>query len=252
MTCENCVCRISLLAVGLWVALAGKGYSATIDGSTIAVSGLPNPISGNDYITVTLHGFSATNTSDVDVVVVGPTGAALVLLGGVGSTSPVGPFNITFDDTATSGVTPDLSSPGSFKPTQIGPIGSFPAPGPGLAYESPAPFGTSLLGNLNAAGVFTGLDLNGTWSLYAMDTVSGDRTEIANGWSLNITLPGMPGNVSTFTNRTAIVVPTVPEPGTLFLAAFGLASLAASDRKRRRWRVAHQTKYVGDRREIEL
>ena len=70
MTRRNSLRRISVLSVGLIVAIAGKAYSGSINGSTIVVSGLPNSIPGNDYITVTLNGFSATNTSDVDVVVV--------------------------------------------------------------------------------------------------------------------------------------------------------------------------------------
>ena len=227
MTRRNSVRRISLLAIGLIVTLVGRANAGSISGSTIEVSGLPSSISGNDYITVTLQEFSATNTADVDVVVVGATGAALVLLGGAGRTSPVGPFDIRFDDTAASSVPPSLASGGSFKPTQFGPIGSFPSPGPGLAYDSPAAFGTSILGNLNAAGVFTHINLNGTWSLYAMDTVAGDSTDIAKGWSLQIALPGVSGEPATFTNNAPIVIPTAPEPGTLILAAFGLASVAA-------------------------
>ncbi|HEY1602020.1 MAG TPA: PEP-CTERM sorting domain-containing protein [Pirellulales bacterium] len=214
------------VAVGFIVTHAGVAYSGSISGSTIEVSGFPNSFQGNDQVTVTLNGFSATDTSDVDVVLVGPTGAALVLLGGAGGSTGFAPapFNVTFDDTAASQVPTDLSSAGSFKPTQFGPIGSFPAPGPGLAYDSPATFGTSILGNLSAAGVFTNINLNGPWSLYVMDTVSKDSTKLTNGWSLNIALTA--DNFSRFTNSTPIIVPTVPEPGTLALILFGIASMA--------------------------
>jgi hypothetical protein len=213
------------VAVGLIVALAGKAYSGSISGSTIEVSGLPNPIQGSSSITVTLQELNATNTSDVDVVVVGPTGA-LVLLGGAGATFPVGPLTIMFDDLAPDRIPPDLSASGSFKPTQSVPIGSFPSPGPGLAYDSPATVGTTTLSNLAS-----GTNLNGTWSLYAMDTVSGDSTDIASGWSMHITIPSE--DVKTFTNNTPIVIPTAPEPSTLALAAFGFIALAA-------WRLRHR------------
>ncbi len=146
---------------------------------------------------------------------VGPTGTALVLMGGVAGTSQVEFVSVTFDDTAPANLISQHLTTGSFKPTQVGPIGSFPSPGPGLAYDSPSPAGTSILGNANAAGVFGGTTAstanpNGTWSLYAMDTVSGDSTDIAGGWSVNIQL-NTPGGPSTFTDLSPIVVP--PPPG---------------------------------------
>jgi hypothetical protein len=206
--------RLLCVAIGIIAMFAGNAYSSIINGSTIDVSGLGGTTKA---VTVTLHNFSATKPSDVDLVVVGPTGAALVLMGGAAGTSQVGPVSVTFDDTAPANLISQHLTAGSFKPTQVGPIGSFPSPGPGLAYHSPQPADTFLLGNANAAGVFGGTTAstanpNGTWSLYAMDTVSGDSTDIAGGWSVNIQL-NAPGGLSIFTNLSPIVIPAPPNPG---------------------------------------
>ena len=78
--------------------------------------------------------------------------------------------------------------------------------------------------------MFTDINPDGTWSLYAMDPVSGDSTDIANGWRLNIdVVGGSLGNEPTFKNENPIVIPgpaTVPEPGTLALVLFGIAGMA--------------------------
>ncbi len=134
--------RLLCVAIGVIAMLAGNAYSSSINGSTIDVSGLG---STTKAVTVSLHNFSATNPSDVDVVVVGPTGTALVLMGGVAGTSQVEFVSVTFDDTAPANLISQHLTTGSFKPTQVGPIGSFPSPGPGLAYDSPSPAGTSIL-----------------------------------------------------------------------------------------------------------
>jgi hypothetical protein len=204
--------RLLCVAISVIAMFAGNAY-CSVNGSSIDVSGLGGTTKA---VTVTLRNFSATDPSDVDVVVVGPTGAALVLMGGTAGTSRVEFVNVTFDDTSNVFLI-TTPTPGTFKPTQVGPIGSFPSPGPGLAYKSPAFFGTDILGNANAAGVFGGTTAstanpNGTWSLYAMDTVSGDNTDIAGGWSVNFQL-NAPGGSSTFTNLSPIVVPPPPNPG---------------------------------------
>ena len=225
--------RVLCVAVGVMVAFAGRAWAGNITGSSIQISGDANPI---EAVTVTLHQLKTTNPSDLDVVVVGPTGAALVLMGGAGGTSQTGPIDVTFDDTAASNLISGPLTTGTFKPTQVAPIGAFPSPGPGLAYTSPAPAGAGILGNANAAGVFGGTSAstalaNGTWSLFAMDTVSGDSTNIAGGWSLNINQPF--STAATFTNSTPLVLPTVPEPGTLTLALLGISGMAGRRMRRR-------------------
>ena len=80
-----------------------------------------------------------------------------------------------------------LFSSGTFKPTQYASIGSFPSPGPGLAYNSPAPLGTSTF-----SSTFAFTNPNGNWSLYAFDPVSGDSGEISDGWNLQINAAAVP------------------------------------------------------------
>src|ERR1051326_3636025 len=55
--------------------------------STIAVSGLAGQVVGK--LTVALRGFSHPFPSDVDVLLVGPTGQSLILMSDVGGTTGV-------------------------------------------------------------------------------------------------------------------------------------------------------------------
>jgi hypothetical protein len=122
-------------------------------------------------------------------------------MGDAGGSSTPFNINLTFNDAASTLLSQTLvNTSGSFKPTQFGSIGSFPSPGPGAAYSSPATFGTTTLGSL-----FENTNPNGNWSLYAMDPASGDTGTISLGWSLQIN--------------------AVPEPGSLALAAMGGAGL---------------------------
>jgi hypothetical protein len=125
-----------------------------------------------------------------------------VLEGDCGGSTAASNLNITFSDSAASLLPFGSAFPsGTFKPAQYASIGSFPSPGPGLAYSSPAPFGTDTLSQ-----TFMDTNPNGNWSLYSIDPVSGDSGEISNGWSLQIV--------------------AVPEPASLALIAVGGACLA--------------------------
>jgi hypothetical protein len=177
------------------IVIPAPGSSA---GSEITVTGLGNsitPVSGSfsvpNDVTVTVFGLSETKISDVDLVLVGPTGAALVLMGNCGTASG-GPLTLLFDDQASS-LLPQSSviDSGSYMPTQFGSVGSFPSPGPGTAYNSPAVFGTS---SFDQTFAFT--NPNGNWWLYAMDPDTGDTGEISNGWELQVTAVPEPASVS--------------------------------------------------------
>ena len=55
---------------------------------------------------------------------------------------------------------------------------------PGDPFPAPAPSPSS---QTTLAGAFTGIDPNGTWSLYLVDDTTGDVGVLAGGWSLTIT-----------------------------------------------------------------
>lgn len=144
----------------------------------IEVSGATDTISG---LTVTLTGFSHAFPEDVDVLLVGPTGASTTLMADVGGGNRVRDVTLTFDDAATVGL-PDRGriSSGTFQPslgTDLGGgaccdfQGGAPAPSP--------PYGTAL-------SVFEGTDPNGSWNLFVFDDSGGDAGRITQGWSLLI------------------------------------------------------------------
>jgi subtilisin-like proprotein convertase family protein len=158
--------------------------------SDIAVSGLGGTITS---VKVTLNGYSHTFPDDMGMVLVGPTGAALLIQDGAGDDPDMA--NITYS-IADSGATdlPNLTAwaAGTYQPTTYYTNDSFPAPGPGTTYGSPGPTGG---GTATFASVFNGTAPNGTWHLYVVDFVAGDDGDIAGGWSIEITTNGPAVNV---------------------------------------------------------
>jgi subtilisin-like proprotein convertase family protein len=156
-------------------------YPATLD-----VTGATRKV---DRMTATLHDIDFKATTDTDLLLVGPTGASVILLSDVGGGNHVSNEDLSFDDAA---ATPVLFSqplePGVHKPNNddrgVGPdeplgVDVFPAPAPG------GPYGTSL-------GAFKGTDPNGTWKLYMVDDSHGGANAVNGGWSLNFTFSDQP------------------------------------------------------------
>ncbi len=162
--------------------------------SRILVSNAGSTISN---ITVDIGGISIDRPDDLELLLVSPTGANIVLLSDAGGTvTPASGVSITFSDAA-AGFVPDSGplASGTFKPTSPTGAATFPAPAPGGPYNHPGPAGSATL-----ASIFGGANPNGYWSLYVVDDVIGGGGTIANGWSISLLGPpsvACPANIVT-------------------------------------------------------
>ncbi|MEO7509000.1 MAG: hypothetical protein ABIZ95_17270, partial [Pyrinomonadaceae bacterium] len=160
--------------------------SANLYPSGVAVSGMTGTIT---TVTMTLNNITHTFPDDLDMLLVGPTGANLVVLSDVGGSDDRTNTTITLDDAAAASLPDGIGyAPGTYKPTNIG---------AGDAFNAPAPAPSA---NTTMAAAFAGTDPNGTWNLFVADDLGADMGTIGNGWSLTITTSGSPA--TTFTNGT--------------------------------------------------
>jgi subtilisin-like proprotein convertase family protein len=160
------------------IPVAGPGQiAATTYPSTITVAG----ITGFTYhMSVSLnisHGY----TSDVDIVLVSPTGEAVMLLSDVGGDG--GTWNnvkLMLDDCAPRSLrnVPGTTS-GRYRPSDVY---SNPSGTAGDALPAPAPAGSygKHLANFNWASP------NGVWKLYVSDDFGADQGGSISSWSLTI------------------------------------------------------------------
>ena len=178
--------------------------------SQIAVSGMAGTLTD---VSVMINGWTSANPGDLYFLLTGPGGQAFDFMGDVGSTHSITNINVRLTDSAVSQLTSNQIVSGSFKPTVLGSsCPAFPAPAP-PSVDCAAPEGTTTFTNL-----FTGLDPDGTWSLYILDDTAGDTASaIGGGWSLIVDSTG--GFVPP--------PPSVPEPSGLVLIglAMGVAGL---------------------------
>jgi subtilisin-like proprotein convertase family protein len=139
--------------------------------STITVSGRTEPISDVDLV---LTAFSHSFPDNVDVLLVGPTGANAIVMSDVGGGRITDDVNLTLDDSAAEPL-PDNSAldSGTFRPSNYGEGDQFPEP-------APPPGGGSSL------SVFNGTDANGVWSLYVYDDLAVYGGDIES-WDLQVT-----------------------------------------------------------------
>lgn len=147
-------------------------YSSEPYPSEIEVSALQGHLSD---VQVTLKAIDHTWPDDIDILLVGPTGAKTLLLSDVGGASDIANVTLSFDAAATASL-PDSTRliSGTYRPTNVGSGDRFAAPAPAGPYDADL-------------SVFKGTDPNGTWRLYVADDTGFDQGAIAAGWSLMMT-----------------------------------------------------------------
>ena len=175
------------------VTIPNASGGATPYPSRIFVTGYGGNIG---KVTLTLNGINSSNMPPTDLLLVGPTGAAIVPFANVGDASTINGVNITLDDAAASLL--PYGSPlttGIFQPTSMsgGTSLLFPAPAPLLnAGDYAAGDGTATL-----ASTFSGTPPNGTWELFAKAGAANGAGVISGGWCVNIitfvTIPNVVG-----------------------------------------------------------
>lgn len=154
------------------IAIPSSGASTPFPSSVTVAGG------GNVQVAsveVTLSNLSHTWADDLDILLVGPTGAKALLMSDAGGSNPVNGVTLTFSALATTAL-PDSTSltTGSYRPMDFEVGDAFSAPAPAGPYTA----------NLS---VFNGTNPTGLWSLYVQDDAAGDSGSIAGGWSLSIT-----------------------------------------------------------------
>ena len=154
------------------------GQAASLYPSPITVAGEAGVV---QRVSVTLNGFSHGFPSDVDMLLVSPSGRKSVIMSDFGAGSPgVSNINLTLDDYAPrpipSTVTGNTGVPfttGNYRPANSGTTDQFAAPAPA------APYVYTLSG-------FNGDTPNGTWSLYIIDDANLDSGSITGGWTIYV------------------------------------------------------------------
>jgi uncharacterized repeat protein (TIGR01451 family) len=141
--------------------------------SVITVSNMSGQVS---TVTATLMDLSHDFVNDVNVLLVGPAGTngvKTVLMSHVAYGFSAFDVTLTFDDAASATLpSGDPISSGTYQPTAYNP--------PNFTDLPPGPYSTRL-------SDFSGVNPNGSWSLYVLDDSPGDSGIIVNGWSLTLT-----------------------------------------------------------------
>lgn len=138
--------------------------------SILVVSNLPGVVR---QVTVTLVRLTHTYPRDVNVLLAGPSGLPVMLMGRAGDGTDASNLVLVFDDLATAPLPATALTSGVFRPTDLSSGGVLPPPAPGRPYAG------------TLAGL-EGINPNGPWRLYVADAASSDSGSLAGGWVLRV------------------------------------------------------------------
>ncbi len=141
--------------------------------STIAVAGGGSVLK----VTATVQLLSHTFPSDLDILLVGPTGTSVMLMSDAGGSVDIVNATITFDDDAAASLPARDIVSGIFRPTNAAADDVMP--------DVAGPYGSSF-------SPFVGTNQQGEWRLYAFDDGGGDRGTILGGWCVTIAQDNAP------------------------------------------------------------
>lgn len=154
--------------------------------SVITVSGVAGTVS---FVNVTLTTLTHAFPSDLDILLVGPTGARSILISDGIDTQQVNQRTYTFSMAAPTALPQSGGAlSGAYRPANYsgsaaiepGGVDAFPGPGPGT------------LNYLADLSVFNGTFPNGNWSLYVVDDENIDTGTIVGGWKLELGITAEP------------------------------------------------------------
>jgi uncharacterized repeat protein (TIGR01451 family) len=141
--------------------------------SPITVSGITGLVG---KVTVTLSNLNHTFAHDINVLLVGPSGAKALLMSHVAYGSAATAVDLTFDDTAPAPLPASGgATSGAWQPSVYDPAPVFTNPAPAGPYNS-------------VLSTFNGPITNGDWLLYANDDSDGDFGAVIGGWALTFTV----------------------------------------------------------------
>jgi hypothetical protein len=134
------------------------------------VSGITEEVT---KVTVMVNDLSHAWSLDIQMLLVGPLGQTVHLMGNAGGSDDLNNVTLTFEDGAPP--LPDNGGipSGTYAPTAYITPFAFPAPAPA------GPYGSVL-------SAFNGLDPNGTWNLFVADDAGGLEGSIAGGWKVTV------------------------------------------------------------------
>jgi len=138
--------------------------------STLLVSNLSGSVTN---VSVTLNNLTHSYPGDLKIALVGPGGQTVVLTTNLGGANGVTNVTLTFNGTNTTPL-PAFSAVtnGVYEVCGCGSdltLAGFPVPTSNVGMEA-----------------FSGVDPEGTWSLYVYDAKAGDKGAIAGGWTLTL------------------------------------------------------------------